>query len=158
MEIKLVKGLRIKIGSKLMEHKALQIKRKVKAVNLKKASSVGIVFDANNEINLKHIKELVSSFTSTGAKVEVIGYIQGKKKEFSYIGDKTYSFISDEDFNFLMQPISESISHFLSWQPEILLILCQNYHFPVHYIAKLSKAGLKVGQSGLYDEIGRAHV
>ncbi len=152
MEIKLIKDLRIKIGARLLDSKARQIQRYVKAVSLKNAKTVGIIFEAGSQANLKLIKDLVNGFKLNGTKVEVIGYLPGKKKNYQYIGDKTYSFISDEDFNFFMKPVSEIINGFISWKPEILLILSPNYYFPLHYIAKLSKAGLKVGQSGLYDD------
>ena len=152
MEIKLIKSLRIKIGSKLMENKAHNINRQVKAVNLNNATSVGIVFDASNDAELKHIKELVKSFSPSVTKVGIIGFLKGKKKDYSYIGDKNYTFISEEDFNFFMQSNSENLDRFISWQPDVLLILCTDYYFPIHYISKLSMAGLKVGQSGIYDD------
>lgn len=152
MEIGIIKSLQIKIGSKLMESKARQIRRNVKAVNLHKANSVGIIFEVNSDNDLKHVKELVKGFSTTVTKVGVIGYLKGKKKDYSYIGDKNYSFVSDEDFSFFMQPASESISRFLSWKPDVLLVLSQNYYFPVHYMARLSQASLKVGQYGLYSD------
>lgn len=152
MEIKFLKNLQIKVGLKLMKNKARQLQRKVKAVNLNKAESVGIIFEVNSDNDLKHVKELVNSLSLSVTKIGVIGYLKGKKKDYSYIGDKNYSFVSDEDFNFLMQTGSESISHFLSWKPDILLVLSQNYYFPVHFIACLSQAGLKAGQSGNYDD------
>jgi hypothetical protein len=135
-----------------MENKARRMQRKVKAVNLHKASSVGIVFDLNSDHDLKHIKELVNNLSPNVTKVGVVGYLKGKKQDYPYISDKNYSFISNEDLNFFLQPNSESITKFLAFEPDILLILSQSYHFAVHYIARLSKAGLKVGQAGLYDD------
>ena len=152
MEIKLIQGLQEKIGLRLLENKARRIQRRVKAMNLNKASSVGIVFDVNSDHDLKHVKELVKNLSPTVTKVGVIGYLKGKKKDYPYISDKNYTFISNEDFNFFLQPNSENITRFLDFEPDILLILNQSYHFEVHYIARLSKAGLKVGRAGLFDD------
>jgi hypothetical protein len=135
-----------------MENKAHSMHRQVKAANLNKAASVGIVFDASNEVDLKHIKALVNGLSPSVTKVGIVGYLKGSKKDFSYIGDKNYTFISDEDFNFFMQSNSDELDRFIAWKPEILLILCQDYNYPIHYIAKLSNGGLKVGQSGIYND------
>lgn len=151
METNFFKKIQIKIGTRLMKDKARRMQRKVKAVNLKKASSVGIIFEVNSDSDLRVVKDLVNSIASADTRIGVVGYLKGKKKDYPYISDKNYLFISDEDFNYLMQPASDSITSFLSWKPDILLVLSQEYYFPIHYLTSLSEAGLKAGQSGLYD-------
>jgi hypothetical protein len=110
-----------------------------------------IIIEANNDSKLKYAKELRKHLPEK-ATITVVGYIEGKRKDFSYISDKIYNYISDEDFDFFMQPKSESLKHLITNQFDILFVLSNDYYFAIDLISGLSEAKFKVGQSGVYEK------
>ncbi|MCL2073215.1 MAG: hypothetical protein FWH18_04800 [Marinilabiliaceae bacterium] len=117
---------------------------------MKQVETAGIIFEANDTENLKQIKEL-RKYLPDEAQVIVVGYIEGDRKNFSYIGDKVYNYISEVDFDFFMRPKPE-IKDFIKRKLDILFVLSNKYFFAIDYISGLSKAAFKIGKSGIYEK------
>ena len=149
--MKFIKNFRISIGKKIYKRKILQLKRNITATGLQQIKSACIIFETSKTNNLKHVKEL-RKILPEDAEIKIIGYIEGKKKDFSFISDKTYNYISDEDFDFFMQPKNEYINQFINNQFDALFMLSFNYHFALDLISGLSKARFKIGKSGVYEK------
>ena len=146
----IIKRVRTSIGKFFYNRKVSKLRRNVKAISLKHVETAGIIFEANNPENLKQIKELRKQLPPE-ASVIVVGYIEGDRKNFSYIGDKVYNYISDDDFDFYMRPKPE-ITDFIKRKLDVLFVLANKYYFAVEYITGLSKSSFKVGQSGIYEK------
>ena len=126
------------------------IHRNVRAVNFNSVKSAAIIFEANDVNNLKNVKELIKLFP-VNSEVHVLGYIDGKKENFPYIGDKVFDYITEQDFDFFMRPKQGIVTKFIEQQFDILIVMNHKYYFPVELILGLSKAKFKVGQSGVYE-------
>ena len=147
----LIKNIRISFGRFFYKRKMAQTGRNVKVINLKSVKSAAIIFEANNENNLKHVKELIKHIPA-GSSISVVGYIDGKKENFAYIGDNVYSFVTEQDFDFFMRPKPGIVPGFIEKQFDVLFLLHNKYSFPVDLLSGLSKAKFKVGQSGAYEK------
>ena len=146
-----IKNIRISLGRFFYKREKAQIRRNVKIINLKSVKSAAIIFEANDENNLKHVKELIKHLPAN-SDISVLGYIDGKKENFSYIGDKVFDYITEEDFDFFMRPKQGIITNFIEKQFDVLFVLHNNYLFHVDLLSGLSKAKFKVGQSGVYEK------
>ena len=146
-----MKKIRLTIGKWLLNRKITKVHRAVSAIGLQQIKSAAIIFEANKEENLKYVKNLIK-FLPINTLVNVVGFISGKRRNYSYIGDKVYNYINEEDFDFFMQPKTESIKDLINKQFDILFVLAYDYHFPIDLISGLSKASFKVGQSGVYEK------
>lgn len=144
--------LRTKAGCALLKHKSGNRRRNVKAVSLKRARTVGIVFDAGNSDNLKLVKNFIKDFPASGAQFTILGYLPDAKKEHNYISDKTWQFFSQKECNFFMEPKLEILSEFTNRKLDLLLVLDTHYHFPVKWLTRMSMASFKAGISNVYDE------
>ena len=145
----IIKNVRIIIGKYFYKRKVSKLRRNIKGINLQQIQTAGIVFEASNAENLKHIKELRKHLPDE-ASVIVVGYIDGDRKNYSYIGDKVYNYISEDDFDFFMRPKPE-IKDFIKRKFDVLFVLANKYSFPIEYISGLSKSYFKVGHSGFYE-------
>ena len=128
-----------------------QIRRNVKIINLKSVKSAAIIFEANDANNLKHVKEFMKHLPAN-SNISVMGYIDGKKENFPYIGDKVFDYITEQDFDFFMRPKQGAVTNFIEKQFDVLFVLHHKYYFPVDLLVGLSKAKFKVGQSGVYEK------
>lgn len=147
----LIKKFRISIGNSLYKRKVSKLRRSIRAIGLQQAKTAAILFDANNQANLKHVKDLIKHLPGN-ASISAIGFINGKRKNYSYIGDKIYNFIDEDDFSFFMQPKTESVKNLINQEYDIIFILSYNYYFSIDIISGLSRALFKVGQSGVYEK------
>ncbi|MDR2926854.1 MAG: hypothetical protein LBV41_01415 [Cytophagaceae bacterium] len=145
------KKIRTSIGNYLYKRELARLRRTVKAIDLAQVKTAGIIFEADNEANLKHVRELRKQLPPD-AQVTAVGYINKKRENFSYISDKVYNYISEEDFGFFMRPKTESIKEFLKTKIDILFVLSHNYLFAIDQLTGLSNASFKVGQTGAYEK------
>ena len=145
----IIKNIRTSFGKFFYRKKLANTSRNIKLINMTQVRSAAIIFDANNANNLKHVKELVKHIP-VDAGISVMGYIDGKKENFSYIGDNVYSFVAEADFDFFMRPKPGIIPGFIEKQFDVLFVLHNKYLFEVDMLTGLSNARLKVGQSGDY--------
>jgi len=117
--------------------------------NLQTAQTAGILFDATQTENLKTVKDLVSELKEFSIDSQVLGYINTTKREDNYIGDKVYSFACKKDFSFFYKPKSENIKKFIETPYHLLIVLVNEYQFPIDYIGSLSKAQFKAGRANI---------
>jgi c-di-AMP phosphodiesterase-like protein len=147
----IIQKIRISIGNKLYKKKVALLQRNVKATGLPTVKTACIIIEANNAVNLNYARELRKHIPEK-AIITIIGFIDGKIKNYSYISDKTYNYIDNDDFDFFMQPKSETLKQLIKNKFDILFVLSNNYCFEIDLIAGLSEAQFKVGQSGLYEK------
>ncbi|MGQ1889821.1 DUF6913 domain-containing protein [Thermophagus sp. OGC60D27] len=147
----LFKKQRETVGNFLIRKNTKKDHRIVQLKKIRDWKKVGIFFDASSNQCRKTIKEFIRKIQSEGKQVQAVGYIETKKPEENLISDKTIYYSSLLDFSFFFLPKKEEIVSFISDKPDVLLVLTTNNSFPASAIVKLSKAGLKVGFSGIFD-------
>ena len=144
-------NLKNSVGKYFYNRKISKLRRQIKALNLQNVKTAGVILEADYKENLKLLKELRKHLPED-ATIIATAYIHDNKKNNSYIGDKFFNYVKDEDFDFFMRPKSGSINDFIQKKFDILFVFAYNYYFAIELMTGLSKAGFKVGQSGVYEK------
>jgi hypothetical protein len=145
--------MREKSGSYLLNKQLKGQQRKVVARNLSDTRHAGILFEADSPENMDLVKELIRDLSNHHIKSQALGYIHGDRQGFNYIGDSTFSFVNKKEFNFFYKSKNELVNQFIDQPYDLLIVFCQNDYFPIKYIGNLSKSALKVGRTGLCNEM-----
>ncbi len=147
-----LKKIRGRIAKVLMCRQKKLLHREIKTINLNQAKSIGIVFDTSNKNNYDEVKFFVKQNFQKEKNVQIIGFIPEKVKQHNYISDKNYLFYSIKECSFFMKPQKEEILNFVDEKLDLLLVLTTHYYQAIHWIVSLSKAGLKAGGLGPYQD------
>ncbi|TRX70594.1 hypothetical protein [Carboxylicivirga sp. M1479] len=121
--------------------------------NLNTAKTAGILYDATIEENHLLVKDLIKELKTESISSKALGFIDVRKREDNYIGDKTYSFACRKDFSFFYAINKESIQAFVNKPFSILIVLVNEQPFAIDYLGQLSQAEFKVGKAGLDNDL-----
>jgi hypothetical protein len=133
------------------ELKNLRRERKPNMFSFAKIKTVGIVFDATSTEDYEIVKRYVVYLREHLKKVKVIGFFSTKEIPALTYSKLEYDFFSAKELNWLGKPGSTIVSNFIEEEYDLLIDLNIHDHFPLKYIAALSKAAFKVGK---FDEEG----
>lgn len=114
--------------------------------NFEKIKTVGIVFDATGTEDFEIVKRYVVYLREHLKKVKVIGYFSTKEIPALTYSKLEYDFFSTKELNWMGTPNSVIIRNFINEEFDLLIDLNIHDHFPLKYIAALSKAKFKVGK------------
>jgi hypothetical protein len=114
--------------------------------NIKNVETVGILFDATKAEDLELVKKYVNALRDNRKKLKVIGFFDTKEIHNMTYSKLEYDFISHKELNLLGKPTDAFIENFMEDKLDLLIDLNINDHFPLRYIAALSKATFKVGK------------
>ncbi|MFV0289869.1 MAG: DUF6913 domain-containing protein [Mangrovibacterium sp.] len=105
-------------------------------VNIKQASSLGIIWQQKDLQSIIYFKELIG-----GRNICI--------KELCLSEEKTEYTYSRKDFSFLGKPKKQILNHFVNEKLDILLDFTRSSAYEVRAIVALSNAKFKVGSSGV---------
>jgi len=142
----LFKRVRILIGQYRLKKKLITLTREKAITNFDSAKSVGILFNTTVHSDFEQIKSLLSFLYESKTKVFPLVYIDANKTPDFYLLSKGLNIISHKDLNYFFIPQHHTVEDFLALPFDILIDLSTSYSFPLHYIAKLSKAKYKIGR------------
>jgi hypothetical protein len=114
--------------------------------NFNKIKTVGILFDASNPEDFELVKRYVIYLKEHTKKVKVIGFFSIKDIPSLTYSKIEYDFFSLKETNWMGKPTTHIIDNFINEEFDLLIDLNIHDHFPLKYIAALSKAGFKVGK------------
>jgi hypothetical protein len=139
-----------KIRSRFGKRGALRevscLKRKIKAVNLKDAREIGVLYSLDSEMEYERISRFVLQLQNHGKKVMVIGSFKYRKLPHYYSPKLAYDVITPADLDLFLRPKVKFIPPFLEHSFDMLINLGSPDDFPLYYLATMSKAGFKLGQ------------
>jgi hypothetical protein len=115
--------------------------------------TVAILMDATNTEDYELVKRYVVYLREHRKKVKVLGYFHTKEVPSLTYSKLEYDFFSVRDVNWLGKPNSTVINNFIDEEWDLLIDLNIHDHFPLRYIAALSRARFKVGKYKAGDEI-----
>jgi hypothetical protein len=144
--------MRLRLGEYLLKKQSLNTRRELKAINLKQAKSIGVIFDAGEKEDRKIISDFLRPLADKGVKYNILGYIPDIKNQNDYISDQTYTFFSVKECDWLFRPTTEEINHFIDQKFDILLFFAVKDYFPLKWVLHLSKAKFKAGAEGFYHD------
>ena len=142
----LVNQIKNKIGDYVFERKMHNQKRNVKAINLKNAVTIGILYDASNENTYNTVKHWVKVFRENKKKVKGLGYINTQTFQAHHLAKLEFDFFSSADLNWYNHSKSSIINNFINEKFDILIDLNFDNNKPTYYIAGLSQSPFKVGR------------
>ncbi|MBA3970880.1 MAG: hypothetical protein H0X46_01820 [Bacteroidetes bacterium] len=110
------------------------------------AKTVGILFDATSTEDYEIVKRYVVYLREHMKKVKVLGFFSTKEIPVLTYSKLEYDFFSLKELNWTGKPDSVVIRNFIDEEYDLLIDLNIHDHFPLKYIAALSKARFKVGK------------
>ena len=110
-------------------------------INVQKASKIGIIFDATQLDIRQPVINFKKYLIDKGFRVKLLGFINEKIESISF----PFDYFSLKDVNFHYVPDGDNVRLFLSEHFDILMNLDLEDALPIHYIAAVANAGLKVG-------------
>lgn len=113
--------------------------------NLDDAKSIGILYDATSEKQIKMIKPFVSYFFDLKKDVKALGYVKEKELSYFHTPKLQYDFFYQKDLNWYYKPQNYIIDNFIKKEYDILINLCDSSIIPVKYLVASSIAHFKIG-------------
>tara|TARA_B100000768_G_scaffold149775_1_gene144237 strand:+ start:248 stop:790 length:543 start_codon:yes stop_codon:yes gene_type:complete len=141
-----IENTKKKIG-KWVFQRELKTNKRLKAVcNLDDAKSVGILYDATKEEQIKKVKPFVDYFFNLKKDVKALGYVDAKQLSYCHIPKLQYDFFYQKDLNWYYKPHNYIIDNFIKKEYDILINLCDGGCIPIKYLVASSVAHFKIGQ------------
>ncbi|MDG2264052.1 MAG: hypothetical protein P8L19_03260 [Flavobacteriales bacterium] len=109
------------------------------------AQSIGILYDATSEEQIKMVKPFVSYFFDLKKDVKALGYVNSKQLSFHHTPKLHYDFFYQKDLNWYYKPQNYIIDNFVKKEYDILINLCDSSIIPIKYLVASSIAHFKIG-------------
>lgn len=116
--------------------------------NLAELQSIGILFDARSEEQVRQIRLTAATLQKQGKNVSLLGFIPKLPKEVSL----DFPFFSSKDVSFIQIPGGEKVNQFIQTPFDLLIVTPSIDALPFQYIAACSTASLKTGVYGTIPE------
>lgn len=139
------------IAEKILRQKNKKVKRRISAVSLKTAKTALIVYDATDSKQEKDIRTFAHFLKEEGIKVTTTGFYQKQNKEDLKPEDElNYHYFDKTSFNVLGFPKNTLLDKIIANEYHLLFDFNLAHRFQLQVIATLSRANMKVGKSGGY--------
>jgi hypothetical protein len=119
--------------------------RKVAACNIKDAESIGILFNATDQVSFEIVKELVKDLTTKKNSIDVLGFVDSKQLIDHYLYRKGFDFFTRKQLNWYYKPEAENVKIFIEKPFDLLINLSLDEPYPILYILASSMAKFKAG-------------
>lgn len=145
-------GIRSKVGNYVLQKNVKRLKRKMQSCNLRKAASIGILFNASHVFSFEIIKNFVKDLSTSTQEIVVLGFVDSKQMIDHYLYRKGFEFFTLNELNWYKKPEGNVIKEFINKEFDILFFLSLEDIYPLRYILALSKAKFKAGKYFENDE------
>jgi hypothetical protein len=140
-----IEDFKQKVGKWVFQRELKSNKRTKEVCNLDNAQSIGILYDATSEEQLKMVKPFVSYFFDLKKDVKALGYVNSKQLSFHHTPKLQYDFFYQKDLNWYYKPQNYIIDNFVKKEYDILINLCDSSIIPIKYLVASSIAHFKIG-------------
>ena len=141
-----IEDFKQKVGKWVFQRELKTNKRTKEVCNLDNAQSIGILYDATSEEQIKMVKPFVSYFFDLKKDVKALGYVNSKQLSFHHTPKLQYDFFYQKDLNWFYKPQNYIIDNFVKKEYDILINLCDSNCIPIKYLVANSIAHFKIGQ------------
>ena len=145
--------LRLKAGRSILRRRASSVRRLKPKFDLDKVKRIGVLWDASNEDDFKHIAALNRQMMEIGKTVEVLTWIPGKDVPYRLTGLTYMKFLKNADLNWVFIPISDDAHKFIETKFDLLIDINPSDVLPLTFIATLSPSPMKVGPDDSVDPV-----
>jgi hypothetical protein len=147
--VNLINNLRLRAGRHALAREISRHHRTKKNCSLKSARSIGLLYYLADEATYHTIEAFIQNLNDNRKRIRLICYTEAKIIPHYFIPKLAQDVITIKDLNWFRKPARGFVEEFIHEGFDLLLDLSLNDYFPLHYIAALSSASLKVGR---YDE------
>ena len=140
-----IEDFKQKVGKWVFQKELKTNKRTKEVCNLDHAQSIGILYDATYEEQIKTVKPFVSYFFDLKKDVKALGYVNSKQLSFHHTPKLQYDFFYQKDLNWYYKPQNYIIDNFVKKEYDILINLCDSSIIPIKYLVASSIAHFKIG-------------
>ena len=140
-----IEDFKQKVGKWVFQRELKTNKRTKEVCNLDNAQSIGILYDATFEEQIKTVKPFVSYFFDLKKDVKALGYVNSKLLSFHHTPKLQYDFFYQKDLNWYYKPQNYIIDNFVKKEYDILINLCDSSIIPIKYLVASSIAHFKIG-------------
>jgi len=133
-------------GERIINSRLKKIERNPFVCNIEQAKSIGIIFNATQQISFEIVKDLVKKLSGKNHEIEVLGYVDTKQLIDHYLYRKGFEFFTRKQLNWYFKPIEENVQSFIKKPFDLLLDLSLDNPYPLKYIVAFSEAKFKVGR------------
>ena len=140
-----IEDFKQKVGKWVFQRELKSNKRTKEVCNLDNAHSIGILYDATSEEQIKMVKPFVSYFFDLKKDVKALGYVNSKQLSFHHTPKLQYDFFYQKDLNWYYKPQNYIIDNFVKKEYDILINLCDSSIIPIKYLVASSIAHFKIG-------------
>ena len=144
-----VENIKQKVGRWVFQNELEKNPRAKEVCNLLNANSIGILYEATSENQLKMIQPFVSYFFNLRKDVKALGFVNSKQLSYCHVPKLQYDFFYRKDLNWFYKPQNYIIDNFVKKEYDILINLCDSSIIPIKYLVASSLAHFKIG---IYEE------
>ncbi len=141
-----VSKLKLKVGKYSLSKKLINFKRVREGHNLETAKTAGILFNPTDQTSFELIKQFLTYLSNYKIEIYVLGYIDDMIIPESFLFWKGINLFSRKELNWIMIPKTPVVNDFIDKPFDLLFDLSLTDHFPVEFIARLSKSKFKIGR------------
>lgn len=117
-----------------------------KYMALQEITSVGFLFNFDEDTILETVKKLIEIMDSRSIKFMALGINNERQSYPSEILDHRIKILNRKDFTYAQVPNRDSISVFLDKEFDLFVDFGSKYFFPNDFISHSSKATFKIGR------------
>jgi hypothetical protein len=144
--VNFVSNLKLKVGRYSLRKKLGNFKRVRESYNLETAKTAGILFNPTDQTSFEQIKQFLTYLGNYKIQIYVLGYIDDKTIPESFLFWKGINLFSRKELNWTMIPKTPVVTDFIDKPFDLLFDLSLTDHFPMEFIARLSKSKFKIGR------------
>jgi hypothetical protein len=122
--------------------------REVKAINIKNANTVGIVYRRDNEEAKELVERYVKFLKGYKIKCKTLGYFDADELPLYVTPKLEYDYFVRKDLNWKLEATTTEVSNFIQAKFDILIDMTIVDDEVLRFVIKESQARFKVGGSG----------
>jgi len=140
-----IEDFKQKVGKWVFQRELQTNSRTKEVCNLDDAKSIGILYDATSEQQIRIIKPFVAYFFDLKKDIKALGYVNSKELSYCHTPKLQYDFFYQKDLNWYYKPQNYIIDNFIKKEYDILINLCDSNTIPIKYLVASSIAHFKIG-------------
>ena len=141
-----IEDIKQNIGQWVFQQELKTNKRLKSVCNLNDSKSIGILYDATSEDQIKEIQPFVAYFFDLKKDVKALGYVNARELSYCHTPKLQYDFFYQKDLNWYYKPQNYIINNFVKKEYDILINLCDSSIIPIKYLVASSIAHFKIGK------------
>ena len=150
--MKLIKDIGNKIGRKLLEQELKLRERKVIYNNFHSASTIGVIFNAENKEFYKVAKEFMNYLDERGLKINGLSFVSKSDLIGYFPYRKGVEYFGEDKLSWTGKPKEEGVEEFIERPLDILIDISLTDSFPIEYVFALSKAKFKICNNSIKEK------